>query len=98
MNKIYEILKDAKNITIIGLSPDEGKVSNMVARYLIKEGFAIFPIYPKCDEILGRKVYRTLSDINELIDIVVMFRKGEYATPLVKEVIKSKAKSFWYSK
>lgn len=93
--QIYEILKTAKNIAIVGLSPDESKASNAVAKFLIKEGFRIFPIYPKEDEILGFKVYRNLSEIDEDIDIVVMFRKGEFATALVEDVIKVGAKTLW---
>lgn len=93
--QIYEILKTAKNIAIVGLSPDESKASNAVAKFLIKEGFRIFPIYPKEDEILGFKVYKNLSEIDEDIDIVVMFRKGEFATALVEDVIKVGAKTLW---
>ncbi|MFL1706301.1 CoA-binding protein [Campylobacter sp. MOP7] len=93
--QVYEILKTAKNIAIVGLSPDESKASNAVAKFLIKEGFRIFPIYPKEGEILGFKVYRNLSEINEDIDIVVMFRKGEFATTLVEDVIKVGAKTLW---
>lgn len=93
--QIYEILKTAKNIAIVGLSPDESKASNAVAKFLIKEGFRIFPIYPKEDEILGFKVYRNLGEIDEDIDIVVMFRKGEFATALVEDVIKVGAKTLW---
>ncbi|MBR6952625.1 MAG: CoA-binding protein, partial [Campylobacter sp.] len=47
---IEEILKNAKNIAIVGLSPDEEKDSNRVAKYLISQNLNIFPIYPKFDE------------------------------------------------
>ncbi|WP_169974007.1 MULTISPECIES: CoA-binding protein [unclassified Campylobacter] len=92
---IDDILKTSKNIAIVGLSPDESKASNMVAKFLIKEGFNIFPIYPKEDEILGRKVYRNLSEIDEKIDIAVMFRKGEFAENLIMEVINLGIKTLW---
>lgn len=91
----HEILKTAKNIAIVGLSPDTSKASNMVAKFLKERGLKIFPIYPKEDEILGFKVYRNLSEIDEDIDIVVMFRKGEFATALVEEVIRVGAKTLW---
>lgn len=93
--QIYEILKTAKNIAIVGLSPDESKASNAVAKFLKARGLKIFPIYPKGDEILGFKVYRNLSEIKDDIDIVVMFRKGEFATALVKESISVGAKTLW---
>lgn len=92
---IEEILKNAKNIAVVGLSPDEEKDSNRVGKYLISQNLSVFPIYPKEDEILGRKVYRNLKEIDDKIDIVVMFRKGEFADTLVKEVIEVGAKTLW---
>ena len=94
-NNIGQILFAAKNIAVVGLSPDESKPSNEVAKFLIERGFNVFPIYPKFDEILGRKVYRNLTQIDEDIDIAVMFRKGEFANELVKDAIKKGVKTLW---
>lgn len=94
-NNIGQILSAAKNIAVVGLSPDESKPSNEVAKFLIERGFNVFPIYPKFDEILGRKVYRNLAQIDEDIDIAVMFRKGEFASELVKDAIKKGVKTLW---
>ena len=88
-----QILSSAKNIAVVGLSPDESKPSNEVAKFLIKRGFNIFPVYPKFDEILGRKVYRNLTQIEGDIDIAVMFRKGEFASELVKDAVKKGVKT-----
>ena len=94
-NNIGQILSAAKNIAVVGLSPDESKPSNEVAKFLIERGFNVFPIYPKFDEILGRRVYRNLTQIDEDIDIAVMFRKGEFANELVKDAIKKGVKTLW---
>lgn len=90
-----QILSSAKNIAVVGLSLDESKPSNEVAKFLIERGFNVFPIYPKSDEILGRKVYRNLIQIDENIDIAVMFRKGEFASELVKDAVKKGVKTLW---
>ena len=94
-NNIGQILSAAKNIAVVGLSPDESKPSNEVAKFLIERGFNVFPIYPKFDEILGRRVYRNLTQIDEDIDIAVMFRKGEFASELVKDAVKKGVKTLW---
>ena len=94
-NDLGQILSSAKNIAVVGLSPDESKPSNEVAKFLIERGFNVFPVYPKFDEILGRKVYRNLTQIDENIDIAVMFRKGEFASELVKDVVKKGVKTLW---
>lgn len=94
-SELGQILSSAKNIAVVGLSPDESKPSNGVAKFLIERGFNVFPVYPKFDEILGRKVYRNLTEIDENIDVVVMFRKGEFASELVKDAVKKGVKTLW---
>ena len=94
-SELRRILSTAKNIAVVGLSPDESKPSNEVAKFLIERGFNVFPVYPKFDEILGRKVYRNLTQIDQEIDIAVMFRKGEFASELVKDVVKKGVKTLW---
>jgi len=73
--EMKEIFESVKTIAILGLSPDESKASNMVARYLQNAGYKIVPVYPKEDEILGEKVYRSLAEIPFKIDMVDIFRK-----------------------
>ncbi|MDN5377703.1 MAG: uncharacterized protein PWQ42_999 [Sulfurospirillum sp.] len=93
---IRKIFEDCKSIAIIGLSPDETKASNMVARYLLSKGYKIIPIYPKEETILGEKVYRSLSEVQDRVDMVDMFRKPEIADTLVEEAMKrGDVKYFW---
>ena len=95
LSELRRILSSAKNIAVVGLSPNESKPSNEVAKFLIERGFNVFPVYPKFDEILGRKIYRNLTQIDENIDIAVMFRKGEFASELVKDAVKKGVKTLW---
>jgi len=83
-----EIFDNTKSIAIIGCSPDETKASNKVAKYLINNGFTVYPVYPKEDEILGQKVYRSLLDIPFKVDIVDIFRKPKIIDAVVDACIK----------
>lgn len=83
MDEIKEIFQNVKTIAVPGLSPKEDKDSHRVAKYLQAQGYKIIPIYPKEDKILGEKVYRSLADIKEQIDMVDMFRKAEIADEIV---------------
>jgi uncharacterized protein len=85
--EILNIFKNTKTIAIAGLSPDESKASNMVAKYLQRAGFKVVPVYPKEDEILGEKVYRTISEIPFKIDMVDIFRKPDAIAVIVDEII-----------
>ena len=86
--EIIEIFNNTKTIAIAGLSPNEEKASNKVARYLKNAGFKIVPIYPKEDEILGEKVYRSLEEIPFKIDMVDIFRKPDAIAAVVDAAIK----------
>ncbi|MSN97053.1 CoA-binding protein [Campylobacter sp. FMV-PI01] len=92
---IKEILKFSKNIAVVGLSPDKSKPSHYVSKFMQEKGYKIYPIYPKFDEILNEKVYRNLSEIKDDIDIVLMFRKAEFASEIIDDVINKGAKTFW---
>lgn len=85
--EIIEIFKQTKTIAIAGLSPNEEKASNRVAKYLQNAGFKIVPVYPKEDEILGEKVYRNISEIPFKIDMVDIFRKPDAIAAVVDEAI-----------
>jgi len=73
--QMKEIFESVKTIAILGLSPDESKASNMVAKYLQNAGYKIVPVYPKGEVILGEKVYRSLAEIPFEVDMVDIFRK-----------------------
>lgn len=90
-----EILNSMQNIAVVGFSPDISKDSNKVGKYLIVQGFNVFPVYPQDGEIYGRKIYKSVLEIPENIDTIVMFRKGEFASKLIDDVIKKGAKNFW---
>jgi len=85
--EVKEILEKYKNIAIVGASPKPEKDSNMVTKYMIDAGYNVFPIYPKEDEILGQKVYRSLKEIPHKVDIVVVFRKPAAVAPVADAVI-----------
>jgi len=75
--EMREIFNSVKTIAILGLSPDETKASHRVAKYLQGVGYKIVPVYPKEEEILGEKVYRSLAEIPFKIDMVDIFRKPD---------------------
>ena len=93
MKKYFE---EAKTIAVIGASPKTNKASNHVAHYLQKVGYKMIPVYPKGDTILGEKVYRSLSEIDEPVDMVIVFRKPAALDAIADEVIaRGDVKTYW---
>ncbi len=94
--EMKEIFESVKTIAILGLSPDESKASNMVARYLKNAGYKIVPVYPKEEKILGEKVYRSLEEIPFEIDMVNIFRKPSAFDAIADACIRrGDVKVFW---
>ena len=94
--EMKEIFESVKTIAILGLSPDESKASNMVARYLKNAGYKIVPVYPKEETILGEKVYRSLEEIPFEIDMVNIFRKPTAFDAIADACIRrGDVKVFW---
>ena len=86
--KLCEVLKTSKVIVIVGLSPKPHRASHQVAKYLQEKGYKIIPVYPREEEILGERVYRSLDEIDFEVDIVDIFRKSEDTPPIVEKAVK----------
>lgn len=99
-DQMKEILESVKTIAVLGLSPDESKDSNRVARYLQSKGYKIIPVYPKDDEdILGEKVYTSLADVPQGVDMINIFRKPNALDAIADAAIaRGDVKVFWSQK
>ena len=69
MNRIMK----PKSVAVIGASAENGKIGNSVMKNLINGGYKgeIYPIHPKADEIMGKKVYKSVKDIPGDVDVAV---------------------------
>ena len=90
-----EILLSAKTIASVGLSSNQEKESYWIVSYLKEQGYRIIPVNPTATEILGEKVYPSLSAIPDKVDVVQVFRRSEDVPPVVEEAIKIGAKVVW---
>jgi uncharacterized protein len=94
--KIRDILTQYKNMAVVGLSPQAGRPSHGVTRYMIQQGYNIVGVRPGgIKEVLGRPMYERLADVDVPFDIVDVFRAPEFIPEVVDEVLKTKAKVLW---
>jgi len=84
-----------KNVAVIGMSRYPEKAAHYVPKYLSEQGFNILPINPISSEILNKKCYSSVTEVDEPIDIVDVFRPSDQVLPVVKEAIKMKPKVIW---
>jgi uncharacterized protein len=80
-----------KNIAVVGMSKNEDKAAHFVPKYLIEHGYNVIPVNPTLTtEVLGRKSYPSIADVQEKIDVVDIFRRSEDVPAVVDDAIKKK--------
>jgi predicted CoA-binding protein len=90
-----KILRSARTIAVVGLSANPRRPSHGVARYLQRAGYRIIPVNPNVAEVLGERAYPTLSELPEPVDVVEVFRRSDFAGPIVDEAITIGAGAVW---
>ena len=90
-----EVLASAKTIAVVGASRDPRKAGGSVPEGLQRRGFRIIPINPFADELFGERVYRTLADVPEKVDLVDVFRPSGDAPDIARQAVAIGAKALW---
>ncbi len=93
--RIKDILTNAGNIAVVGLSDKPDRTSHMVAAALQRKGYRIIPVNPRVTEVLNERCYPSLLDIPEPVDIVNVFRRSEEVMPVAEQAVQIKANVFW---
>jgi len=92
---IRAMLTGVKTIAVVGFSPRPGRPSNNISRSMQRYGFRIIPVRPAISEGLGEKAYRELSAVPEPIDLVNVFRAGEFIPAIVDDCLRLGVKKIW---
>lgn len=83
----------AKKIAVIGASRYKGKVGYEIFRNLIKGNKDVFPINPKAKKICGRKVYSSVLEVNENIELAIIAVPAKVVPKVLMECGKKKIKN-----
>ena len=100
---IDEMLRNAKNIAVIGMSEKPHRDSNHVGLYLAEQGYRVFPVNPMLEEISGSPCYAGLdaaqaaaqTETGRGIDLVDVFRASDQVPPIVDDVIRLRIPYLW---
>lgn len=104
--EITQLLRTAKTIAIVGLSPKPHRESFGVAQYLQAVGYRIMPVNPVVaastnPQILGEPCYADLQSAasslpaGQHVDIVNIFRNSDDVPPVVDEAVAVQAGAVW---
>lgn len=86
---LADILATAKNVAVLGASPDDKRPSHWISGFLLGKGYRVFPVNPlhTGELILGQRVYGSLAEIPEPIHLVDVFRRPEHLAGIVEDVL-----------
>ena len=91
-----EILRDARTIALVGASPRRNRPSHGVMRYLLEHGYRVIPVRPRdCDDVLGIPCVASLSEVDEPIDLVDVFRRPEFCADVARDAVAAGAGAVW---
>jgi uncharacterized protein len=90
------LLRAARTIAVVGVSPRADRPSHDVAAYLIRAGYTVYLVNPAEEgPILGLPVYDSLVELPERVDIVDVFRRPQLVPPVVEDAIAARAGAIW---
>ena len=92
---IRDIVRSARTIAIVGLSPNALRASNFVGYYLQRHGYRVVPVNPKEQTILGETSYPSLAAIPFPVDVVDVFRAPDAVPAIAREAVQIGAKALW---
>jgi predicted CoA-binding protein len=93
--ELRQILEGSRVVAIVGESNDHYYTSYQVAQYLKSMGYKVYPVNPTIDEVDGEKAYPSVQAVPEPVDVVDVFRNGEYLGEVVDDAIAAHAKVLW---
>src|ERR1043165_8384993 len=95
--QLRAILERVRTIAMVGASSNWNRPSYFVMKYLQGKGYRVIPVNPGIagQELLGEKVYASLREVPDKVDMVDVFRPAKEATEIVKDAIAIGAPVVW---
>ncbi|MCS6885647.1 MAG: CoA-binding protein [Acidobacteriota bacterium] len=95
LQNIKQLLATSKTIAVVGMTPHVYKPSYFVPKYLRDNGYDIYPVNPRYEQIDGLTCYPNLSAVPVRIDICEVFRRSEEVLAHALEALQVKPRAFW---
>lgn len=94
-DELRAIYADTKTIAVVGASSDPEKPGHTIPAYLQRQGFRIIPVSPKGGELFGERVYSSLAEIPEPVDLVDVFRPAAETPAIAAQAAAIGARVLW---
>lgn len=93
---VLPILQTFETIAVVGMSRDTSKAAHGIPKALQSAGFRIIPVNPYAgEELLGEKVYASLGEVPDPVEVVLVFRPSAEAEGIAREAVRIGARALW---
>lgn len=81
------ILRDARRIAILGAKDKPGQPVDTVGRYLLDQGYVIYPVHPVRKTVWGLAAFPDLGSLPEPVEVIDVFRAPLHCPAHAREVL-----------
>jgi predicted CoA-binding protein len=96
---IREILRASRKIAVVGIKDEShrGEAAHSVPAYMHKNGYEIIPVNPYYEHVFGMNCRKSLNDVTEHVDAVLVFRAPKNVPDHANQVLEMQDKPgvFW---
>ena len=98
---IRDLILKTQRIAVLGIKTEAqaDQPAFYVPKYLVTAGCDVIPVpvyFPEVIEILGKRVYRRLTEIPGNIDLVDVFRRSQDIDGHVEEILAKMPTAVWF--
>ena len=98
---IARLVRETRRIVVLGIKTEaqRDQAAFYVPEYMLRAGYDIVPVpvyYPQATEILGRRVFRAVSEVPAPIDMVNVFRRPHDIPPHLPDILSARPSAVWF--
>jgi predicted CoA-binding protein len=97
---ISALLERTRTVAVLGIKiADSGAPAYFVPEYAQRAGLTIYPVpvyYPDVTEILGERVYRSVREIDDRVDLVNVFRRPQDIPAHLDDLLAARPRAVWF--
>lgn len=97
---ISALLDRTRTVAVLGIKTAEsGAPAFFVPEYAQRAGLTIYPVpvyYPDVTQILGERVYRSVLEIGNRVDLVNVFRRPKDLPDHLEDLLAAHPRAVWF--
>lgn len=95
MSVVSDILRNNQTFAVVGVSQDKEKYGHEVFDALVANGYRVYPVNPKYEEVDGHRCYPSVEDLPEKPQVVVTVVPPAVTEKVVESCARMGIRTIW---